>query len=85
MLCWPRLLYVFVSRELWMPVNALVDAGRLMDAECSTGAGAGRVTGIERVASASGWAAGAGVRRGATESDTDRPIVATTGWLWGIL
>src|ERR1035441_2716218 len=47
-------------------------------------AGAGRATGIEdRVAGASGRAAGAGVRRGAAESDTDRPIVATTGWLWG--
>ena len=41
--------------------------------------------GIEaRVAGASGRAAGAGVRRGATESDMDRPTVATTGWLLGI-
>ena len=99
MLCWPRLLYVFVSRELWMPMSAPFDAGRLLGAACSTGAGAGRVTGIEargagegrvtdveaRGAGASGRAAGAGIRRGAAESDMDRPTVATTGWLWGTL
>ena len=44
----------------------------------------GWAMGIEvRVAGASGRAAGAGVRRGATESDRDRPTVATTDWLWG--
>jgi len=63
-----------------MPMSAPFDSGRLMGWACSTGAGAGWAMGIEaRVTGASGRAVGAGVRRGMTESDTDRPTVATTG------
>jgi hypothetical protein len=38
MLCWPRLLKVLVALELWMPMNALFETGRLAGAECWTGA-----------------------------------------------